>query len=96
MSTILLYLAGAIVLIAVLDKIPGLKYLVKPIIDLVTWIFTSFFGSAGAWVVWGVKSTFRAHFALFTHLFNTRETLHPAEALEEKNRRGGIEEDDKK
>lgn len=81
-----------LVVIAILDRIPGVQYLIKPIFDLIIWLFTTFLGSVTAWFVWCVKTTWLSHVILIKHLFSGRADLDPTDAIVELNRRGGVAE----
>ena len=81
MSTLALIFAGFLLLLIVLDKIPGIRYLVKPLIDTVSWVVSTLFGSAGSWLLYFVKSMFRAHVVFYRHLTSRRVDLDPSERL---------------
>lgn len=90
MSTILIYAAVAIFALIILDKIPGLKHLIKPVIDLITFLFTTFFGNIGAWLMWVGKTMGRSHYVLSVHLVKSRNDLDPTEQIQLTNKRGGV------
>jgi hypothetical protein len=89
MSTILIWAAAGILLLVLLDKLPGIKHLIKPIIDLLTFLFTTFFGNLGAWLMWLVKTMARSHHVLSVHLIRSRDELDHTEMIERANKRGG-------
>ena len=90
MSTVFLLAAAFIILLIILSKIPGVEHLVKPLVGGVTWVFSTFMGGVGGWLLWGVKTAWRGHAALLTHLFTRRAALDPAERVRVANRKLGL------
>jgi hypothetical protein len=90
MSTIFMWGAAFILGLILLDKIPGVKHLIKPVIDLLSFVFTTFFGNVGAWLLWLVKTIGRSHYVLAVHLGKHRDDLDPTEAIKKANKRGGV------
>lgn len=62
-----------------------MRLIAKPLIEAVAQTLALFFGSFGAWVLYFVKSTFRAHATFNRHLTLHRNDISP----EERPRRGG-------
>lgn len=90
MSTFILAAAAFIILLVILSRIPGVEHLVKPLVSGVTWVFSTFMGGVGGWLLWGVKITFRSHASLLMHLFTKRIELDPAERIRAANRKLGL------
>jgi hypothetical protein len=90
----MIYLACGIVALMLLDKIPGLKHLIKPVIDSLSFIFTTFFGSLGAWMLWFVKMIGTTHYILVLHMAKNRDSLDPTEMIERTNKRGGVDSEE--
>jgi hypothetical protein len=90
MSTFILLTAAFIILLIILSRIPGVEHLVKPLVGGVTWVFSTFMGGVGGWLLWGIKTTIRSHASLLTHLFTPRMGLDPAERIKAANRKLGL------
>jgi|GEM_PF-6970561 len=84
MSTIFLLLAAFILLIMLLDRLPGVRHLVQPIVKAFTWIFAVFFGSVAAWVFYAAKHLFRAHLIFLRHLSTPRNRIGSIQEPEER------------
>lgn len=89
MSTIIMYFLGGVICLVILDKIPGLKHLIKPVIDFITFCVTFFFENIGSWLMWILKTMARSHYVLAVHLLKTRDELEPTEKIEDINKHGG-------
>ena len=89
-STFLLAGAVFIVLLILLSRIPGVEHLVKPLVNGVTWVFSTFMGGVSGWLLWGVKTAWRSHTSLLAHLFTRRVELDPAERIRAANRKLGL------
>ncbi len=85
MSTFLLAFAAFVLLIMLLDYLPGVRHLVQPIVGAFTWIFAVFFGSMAAWSFFAVKSLFRAHLTLLHHLVTPRNRMDPVSEIQDEN-----------
>lgn len=81
MSTIYLSIAGFIILLIILDKIPGVKHLIHPIIGGFSWMFGTFFGSVVMWLIWVIKVIVRSHSTFFKHLTHTRGQIDPTDKI---------------
>lgn len=79
MTTLLLILGAVIVLLVVLDRIPGLQHLIRPIVGWIASGITLLVGSASGWLAWSVKTVWRDHATLARHLFSTRADIDPSE-----------------
>ena len=90
MSTFILIAAVFILALIILSHIPGVEHLVKPLVGGVTWVFSTFMGGIGGWLLWGVKATWRSHTSLLGHLFTRRAGLDPAERIRAANRKLGL------
>ena len=60
MSTFILVGAVFIILLIVLSRIPGVEYLVKPLVYGVTWVFSTFMGGVSGCLLWGIKTSWRS------------------------------------
>ena len=60
MSTFILVGAVFIILLIVLSRIPGVEYLVKPLVYGVTWVFSTFMGGVSGCLLWGIKTAWRS------------------------------------
>lgn len=82
MSTIL-FLAGTFVLILVIaSKLPGVEYLVKPVIDLLFYIVRLVLDNSLAWGIWLFKTLGRSHTELIQNLIYTASQIDPTVDLE--------------
>lgn len=83
MNTITFIIAGVLLGLVVLAKIPGLEHLVRPIIDLV-FSFIKFVGeNCFSWAIWLFKLLWGSHLELIQHLMLAAEDIDPSVALRE-------------
>ncbi len=75
MSTILLYFGLAILALAICYKIPGLEHLVKPVVELIFWVFKTMLEHSGLWFVFAIKTLIAAHVSLFEHLTKSAQSI---------------------
>ncbi len=85
MSTLAFIAAGAVLLLIVLAKIPGLEHTVRPLIDLVFSGIKFVAENSLSWGIWLFKLLFSSHLELLKHLLSPAEKLDPTVALEAKN-----------
>lgn len=80
-----LFIWGACILVGlfILDKVPGVRLLAKPIIESIARTVALFIGSFALWILYLVKSTFRAHTILIRHLVTHREKIAPEERIKQ-------------
>lgn len=90
MSTFILLAAAFIILLIILSRIPGVEHLVKPLVNGVTWVFSTFMGGFGSWLLWGIKTAVRSHTSFFMHMFSRRVSVDPAEKIRQANRKLGV------
>ncbi len=81
MSSLVILLLAAVAGLFLLDKLPGVRLLGKPLVEGSFKLVTLFLGSFGLWLLYLVKSTFRAHHILVRHLFTVREKIAPEERV---------------
>jgi hypothetical protein len=86
MSTILFWLAVAVLALVLLSMIPGLDLLLKPLMKMHFDGLTVLLKGLFAWGIWFVKKVIRAHTTLMKHLVMSAEQLDPSVALEKKNK----------
>ena len=81
MSTLLFILGCGLLGLVIISKIPGLEYLVKPLIDL-TFSFVKVVCANGSyWVVWLVKILIASHTDLARHLLLSSDTIDPSQKV---------------
>lgn len=81
MSSLILWASGFVLLIMILDRVPGVRHLVQPIVKGVAYVVGLFFGSAGGWGIYFIKSVWRAHAVFARHLTSRRTDIDPAERI---------------
>lgn len=84
MNTLLFIAAGALLVLVVLAKIPGLEHLVKPVIDLVFSLIKVICENFWSWVIWLFKLLWSSHAELLQHLVLSAESIDPSVAIKEK------------
>jgi hypothetical protein len=84
MNTIVFVAAGAILLLVVLAKIPGLEHLVKPLIDLLFSLLKVIAENMTNWFVVLFKLLWQSHMELMAHLVFKAESLDATVAMREK------------
>jgi hypothetical protein len=81
MSELLLYGGGLLLVLFLLDRVPGVRLLAKPMIEGVAKLAAVFIGSFWLWALFFVKSNVRSHVVFLRHLFTRREKLAPEERI---------------
>lgn len=81
MSSLFIWAACIIVVLFILDKVPGVRLLAKPIIESIAKTVALFIGSFALWILYIVKSTIRAHTIFARHLISHREKIAPEERI---------------
>lgn len=79
MITVLIYLTVFLLLLWLLEKIPGVHYLAKPILEGIIKVSHFIFVHSGLWLLWLVRMFFRSHKTFLKHLFTPRSTLNQSE-----------------
>ena len=82
-------IGGLLALVLVLglaDKLPGVRYVLGPLVRGVSALVEILAGTTGAWILWAVKATVRAHVTFVRHLVTPRAVLDRAEALARQRR----------
>jgi multisubunit Na+/H+ antiporter MnhE subunit len=82
----ILIAALVIVALAILDAVPGVNLIVRPVLQGLFKLLGLVFGSLGAWVLWLAKAIWRAHADVINHLTHSRLDIDPRERMEAKNR----------
>lgn len=85
MNTIMFVLAGVVLALVVLAKIPGLEHTVRPLIDLVFTFIKAFLENMVSWSIWLFKLLWDAHFELVQHLLLSAESIDPTVAIKQKS-----------
>lgn len=88
MNTIIFVLSGAVLLLVVLAKIPGLEHTVRPMIDMVFTFIRFCAENALSWSIWLFKLLFGAHMEVIKNLTMSAEALDPTVALRESSEQG--------
>lgn len=83
MSSLLWIALGVIALLILLDKLPGVRLLAKPVIESLVKVLTLLLGGFGSWALYFVKSHIRAHIVFFRHLITKREIMAPEERVQD-------------
>lgn len=80
MLVISFYFLAFLLALWILEKIPGVNYLAKPILNAIT--STSHFLTVhGAfWLLWLLKTVYFSHITIIKHLFTRRIVLNQSEA----------------
>ena len=84
MNTIVFVAAGALLVLVVLAKIPGLEHLVKPLIDILFSLLKVVGENMTNWFVVLFKLLWQSHMELFQHLIFKAESLDATIAMREK------------
>ena len=83
MNTIFFVAAGVVLLLIVMSKLPGVEYLVRPVIDLLFSAVKVIAEGAFGWSVYLTKSLWFSHMELLQHLIYSPESLDPTFAIRE-------------
>lgn len=78
MSTLFVILAGVIVVLIVMSKIPGLEHFVKPLVGLLFSAVQVCFEQGSYWLIWGLKGLLAAHADLLRNLVQSAEDIDPS------------------
>lgn len=85
MNTIAFILSGAVLLLVVLAKIPGLEHTVRPMVDLLFSGIKFVAENSVSWTIWLVKLLLSSHIEVFQHLSLPVEKLDPTASFEAKS-----------
>lgn len=88
MNTILFFASGAVLLLVILAKIPGLEHTVRPMIDLVFSAIKFLAENVVSWSIWLFKVLYSAHMEIFRHLVLSGEALDPTAEMRESAEKG--------
>lgn len=83
MPTILVYFAGGLAVLIIASLIPGLNILVKPLVESLWKGMLALMEMSASWVVWLIKSLFRAHGVILKHLVSSEDELDPGRRFRE-------------
>lgn len=84
MSTLLFYLSLFGVSLFLLSLIPGLKELIKPILQMFTLLLTSLVSIFSSWLILIAKNIIGAHVQLLRHLLRNAEDIDPTYSVRDK------------
>lgn len=79
MITLLIYALIFLVGLWILEKIPGVHYLAKPILEAIVKASHFVVVHSGLWILWIFRMFIRSHKNFIKHLFTPRETLNKSE-----------------
>ncbi|MDN5874277.1 MAG: hypothetical protein L0H29_07860 [Sinobacteraceae bacterium] len=79
MSTVGLIIGVCLLALILLDRIPGVRYLISPLISGASSAITVVVGSFAGWAAWAVKTFWQDHATLAKNLVSRREDIDPAE-----------------
>lgn len=79
MTTVLLYIGGFLVLVVLLDMIPGVRHLISPLLSGLAAGINFTVGSIAGWSTWFVKTLFQDHALFLRHLTHTRAQVDPSD-----------------
>lgn len=88
MNTILFIGGGALLLLVVLAKIPGLEHTVRPMIDLVFSGFKFLAENLLSWSIWLFKLLMGAHIELARNMVLPAEAIDPSVEMRESAEKG--------
>ncbi len=81
MNSILFYTGLILAALILLSFVPGLKHLVRPIIDSTWKMLQATFVGSGAWFIYGIKLILVSHIDIIRHLTLSKSTLDPVAAV---------------
>ena len=79
MTTVLLIVGGVILLLVVLDWIPGVRHLISPVVSAAGSGIGAMLGSTTGWLAWMIKTVMRDHRTLIRHLTSRRAAIDPTD-----------------
>lgn len=79
MTTVLLIVGGVILALVVLDHIPGVRYLISPVVGATGSGIGAVMGSTAGWVAWTIKTLWKDHLTLIRHLTSSRADIDPTD-----------------
>lgn len=85
MNTIAFVIAGVIIALVILAKIPGLEHTVRPMIDLVFTAIKAILENLVSWGIWMFKLLWDAHMELLKHLMLSPESIDPSVAIKKQS-----------
>jgi len=85
MNTIAFIVAGVIIALVVLAKVPGLEHTVRPMIDLVFTAIKAVLETMVSWGIWMFKLLWDAHMEIFKHLMLSAEAIDPSVAIKKQS-----------
>lgn len=83
MITLIVYFLISLLVLWLLEKIPGLHLIVKPILDAIVKGLHFLFTHGSLWVLWIFKMFLRSHRVFFKNLVTPRRVLNQSEKAHE-------------
>jgi hypothetical protein len=78
MSTIIFILAGIVLAVVIMSRIPGLEHFVKPIVGLLFTILQAVLENAWAWGMFLWKTLWYSHLDVLKHLVLSEDAIDPS------------------
>lgn len=83
MVSIVLYFAGALVVLIILSVTPGIKHFIEPVMQLVFWAMKTGAEHSFYWFIWLAKTAWNDHGTVYQHLTCPAEELDLTRAMRE-------------
>lgn len=77
MNTAIFILSAVVLGLVIIAKLPGLEYVVKPVIDLAFKALAAVLENMVSWTIWLFKSLLDAHLGYLMHLTRSAESIDP-------------------
>lgn len=87
MNTIAFVVAGCLIVLVIMAKIPGLDYLIRPVIELVFSFLKLILEHFWSWTIWLLKALTAAHIEIFRNLTKPAEELDPSQVVRNKEKK---------
>lgn len=81
MNTIAFIVAGGLIVLVILSKIPGLEHLVRPLIDIVFSLLKVMAENAFSWTIWLFKALLSSHVELARNLVLDKDQIDPSQKV---------------
>ncbi len=78
---VLLILAGLVIALFVLSKIPGLEHLVKPLVGAIFKMGEAVVALLWSWAVYSGRALFQAHLTFLKHLILPASAIDPTDSM---------------
>lgn len=81
MLTIIFYILVFLIVLWILEKIPGINYLVKPLLSGIGKLLHFTFLHGSLWLLWVFRIFVRSHKMVLIHFITPRDVINPSEAV---------------